>query len=97
MGGGNKIVLNRRNQHLFSFYVEHLESLKLLTFLSVKTDLAAPIIMFLDPYLISYSELVYINPVKVINKYAKITVLIASEVIRLYSSYTVPYLVAEFI
>ena len=59
-------------------------------------DVAAPKIMFLDTYLILYYKLVYNFSVKGNKYYAKIMGFPASNVIRLSSSCTVHYLVAEF-
>ena len=55
-------------------------------FLIIKMDLAAPIIMFLDTNLILYNELTYICSVMGKNQHAKITILMASEVLNLSSS-----------
>ena len=58
-------------------------------------DLAAPKIMFISTYLILYSEIMYIFSIKGNNPHAKIIVLIASNFIKLSSSYTGRYLVAK--
>ena len=53
--------------------------------------------MFLNTYLIFYSELACAHSVKGINLNVKIMDSIASDIINIYSSYIDPYLVAEFI
>ena len=61
MGGGSKVGLIMRYQHLVSFSLEHLTSL---TFFDYKIDVAAPKLMFLDTYLIIYIEISNAHSVK---------------------------------
>ena len=63
-------------------------------FSSGKIDLATPKIIFLDTYLILYSELAYAHSVQGNNQHSKMTGSLASNVIKLYSSYAGCYLVS---
>ena len=63
---------------------------------SIKIALAAPKIIYLDTYKIYFNALYYGHSIKGNNKYSERTGKIASSVLKLYSSYTGPWLLAEF-
>ena len=66
-------------------------------FSSLKIALAALKILYLDTYRIFFNALsFFLRSVKGKNKYSERTGIIASAVIKLYSSYTGPNLLAEF-
>ena len=65
-------------------------------FSSIKSILAAPKIMFLDIFRISFNELMSTHLVRGNNQHAKGTGTIASAVLKLSLSYTDPFLLAEF-
>ena len=65
-------------------------------FLSVKISLDAPKIMFLDTYQICFNALLYAHSVRGNKQDAEGTGTTTSAVLKLYSSYTDPFGIAEF-
>ena len=65
-------------------------------FPSIRTDLAAPKIMYIDTYRIFFIDLSYGYSVKGKNQDSEKMVTIASAVPKLSLGYTDPYLLAEF-
>ena len=78
MDGGSEGGLNTRNHQLTYYSLEPPNNFKPVTFIKRKMDLVEPKTVFLDTYLILYSELAYAHPVKGNNKHANIMVQIAS-------------------
>ena len=78
------------------FSAESFKSLISLTCFSGKLDLASPKIIFLEIYLLLYSELMSALPVKDNNQHAKRTGSLSSNVIKLDSIYTGWQTVSEF-
>ena len=76
---------------LYIFFVDCLKRLALLTFSSGKFGLSSPKIMFLDAYSILYSHLLLTRSAKSDNQHAKIMDSLASNLIKLSSSFTGRY------
>ena len=84
-----------RHQHLVNFFAERSKYSTLLTFFC-KISLTALKLMYLGTYGIFFNLLSYRHSVTGNNRYLERTGTISSLVITLYSSYTDPYLLAEF-
>ena len=81
---------------LVSFLAERSECSTPIMFLGIKIALDSPKTMYLDTYIIFFNSLSYENSVKGKNQDSEITGIITSKVLKLSSSYTNQYLLAEF-